>query len=226
MTLSSEQIAGYIQHTLLAVTATRDDITRLCDECLTYNFQAAVVQPMWIPHAAQLLANSQVALCAVADFPHGAGSIASTRAEITWLRENGATEIDVVAKIGYLFSGMDDAFRDDLVAVKHAAQGAITKVILETSIVTGDRLARAIELAVDAGMDYIKTASGFNGPGATVEIVETMHRLARGRVKVKAAGGIRSYEDACAMIAAGAESLGTSSGVAIMTGAQTAAGAY
>lgn len=221
-----ENMQQYIQHTLLKVTATRDDIKKLCDECRQYDFQAAVVQPMWVKYAAELLADTDVAICAVADFPHGAGTIPSTVAEVKQVITDGATEVDVVCKIGYLLSGMDDAFRDDLKAVVDAAEGKVTKVILETSILSGEMLARAIDLSVEAGMDFIKTASGFNGQGATVEIIKTMHECARGRVKVKAAGGIRSYDDACAMIEEGAVSLGTSSGVAIMEGVTTDSAEY
>jgi len=117
-----------------------------------------------------------------------------------------------------LRSGMYDEFRDDLAVVSNAAQGKITKVILETSILTDEELQRAVELSIEAGIDYIKTASGFNGPGATVPIIERMYELAAGRIKVKAAGGIRCYDDAVAMVNAGADVLGTSSGVAIVTG--------
>jgi deoxyribose-phosphate aldolase len=117
---------------------------------------------------------------------------------------------------------MDAAFEDDLAAVVAAAGGAVTKAILETSILTDAELARAVELAIAAGMDYIKTASGFNGPGATVAIIERMRTLAAGRVKIKAAGGIRTRADALAMIDAGAHLLGTSSGVTIMQGAEAA----
>ncbi len=210
----------YIQHTLLKITSASDDIKKICDECIEHNFQAVCVQPMWVDLAVKELENSDTVVCAVADFPHGAGSVKAKACEVAELVSRGVEEIDVVCKIGWLLSGLDKEFRDDLAAVVEAGQGKITKVILETSILTGENLARAIELAIDARIDYIKTASGFNGPGATVEIIKQMSELAGGRIKVKAAGGIRSYEDAVAMIEAGADILGTSSGVAIVTGAE------
>ncbi|NLS91996.1 MAG: deoxyribose-phosphate aldolase [Planctomycetaceae bacterium] len=222
--MTSSDLAGRIQHTLLKITASADDIRRLCRECREYHFQAACIQPMWVDLAAQELAGSATAVCAVADFPHGACTAEAAAFEVRDLVRRGAQEIDVVCKIGYLRSGMDAAFRDDLAAVVGAAQGRVTKVILETSILTPGELARAINLSAEAGMHYIKTASGFNGPGATVEIVREMKRLAAGRVKIKAAGGVRTREDAVAMIEAGADCLGTSSGVAIMQGGTQGAG--
>jgi len=214
----------YIQHTLLKITSTADDIKILCNECREFQFQAVCVQPMWAELAVKELGNSDSVVCAVADFPHGAGSIKAKACEVADLVNKGVEEIDVVCKIGWLRSGMFAEFREDLAAVVSAAQGKITKVILETSILTGDELAKAVELAIEAKMDYIKTASGFNGPGATVDIIKQMYKLADGRIKVKAAGGIRSYEDAVAMIEAGADILGASSGVAIVTGTESGEG--
>jgi deoxyribose-phosphate aldolase len=215
-------LARTIQHTLLKITATADDIRAVCSECRHYDFQAVCVQPMWVDLALRELEGSNSVVCAVADFPHGAGSRTATTSEVRELVDKGVREVDVVCKIGYLRSGMDAAFEDDLAAVVAAAGGAVTKAILETSILTDAELARAVELAIAAGMDYIKTASGFNGPGATVAIIERMRTLAAGRVKIKAAGGIRTRADALAMIDAGAHLLGTSSGVTIMQGAEAA----
>ena len=215
------KVNRYIQHTLLKITSTSDDIKKLCEECREYNFQAVCVQPMWADLAVKELENSDSVVCAVADFPHGAGSIKGKACEVTELVNKGVEEIDVVCKIGWLRSGMLEKFRDDMSAVVEAAQGKITKVILETSILTDEELVHAVELAIEAKMDYIKTASGFNGPGATVDIIKWMYELANGKIKVKAAGGIRSYEDAVAMIEAGADVLGASSGVAIVTGAKS-----
>ena len=217
-------IAGKVQHTLLKITATDDDIKSLCSEAKKYDFQAVCVQPMWAPLAVNELKNSKTIVCAVADFPHGASGLKANAAEVADLISKGVEEIDVVCKIGYLLSGMYDEFRDDLANVVNAAQGKITKVILETSILNDEELQRAIELSIEAGMDYIKTASGFNGSGATVPIIERMYDLAAGRIKVKAAGGIRCYDDAVAMVNAGADVLGTSSGVAIITGAESGSG--
>jgi deoxyribose-phosphate aldolase len=216
--MTNTELAATIQHTQLKITSTDADIARLCAECREFAFQAAVVQPMWVDLAVRELAGCDTVVCSVADFPHGAATRPAKAAEVRDLVGRGVAEVDVVCKIGYLRSEMHDAFRDDLAAVVEAAGDAVTKVILETSILAEAELARAIELAVEAGMDYIKTASGFNGPGATVEIIERMVGLADGRVKVKAAGGIRTRQDAEAMIAAGADCLGTSSGVAIITG--------
>ena len=216
--MKSHELAHKIQHTQLKISACADDIVRLCQECREHDFQAAVVQPMWVDLALKELSGSSTVVCSVADFPHGAGGTKAKACEVADLVSKGVSEVDVVCKIGYLRSGMFDAFRDDLAAVVDAARGKTTKVILETSILSDDELARAIDLAVEAGLDYIKTASGFNGPGATVPIIRKMTDLAGGRVKVKAAGGVRSTEDALAILEAGADCIGTSSGVAIVTG--------
>jgi deoxyribose-phosphate aldolase len=216
--MTNAELAAVIQHTQLKITASDADIAKLCAECREFGFQAAVVHPMWVDLALDELAGCATVVCSVADFPHGAATRPAKAAEVRDLVKRGVAEVDVVCKIGYLRSEMHDEFRDDLAAVVEAADGAVTKVILETSILTDAELAQAIELAIEARMDYIKTASGFNGPGATVEIIARMAELADGRVKVKAAGGIRTRQDAEAMIGAGADCLGTSSGVAIMTG--------
>jgi len=217
--MTNADLARRIQHTLLKITATRSDILQLCAEARTHNFQAVCVQPMWVPLAVDALRGSSTVVCAVADFPHGAGTNPGVMAEVRELTRLGAAEIDVVCKIGFLRSAMDDAFHAHLAAVVEAAHGAVSKVILECALLSDDELARAINLAVAAGMDFIKTASGFNGPGATTDMVARMHQLAAGRIKIKAAGGIRSRADAEAMLAAGADCLGTSSGVAILSGA-------
>jgi len=214
-------IATKIQHTLLKITATDDDIKSLCLDAKKYGFQAVCVQPMWASLAVNELKNSKTIVCAVADFPHGASGLKANATEVADLISKGVEEIDVVCKIGYLKSGLYDEFREDLANVVNAANGKVTKVILETSILNDEELQKAVELSIEAGMDYIKTASGFNGPGATVPIIERMFELAAGRVKVKAAGGIRCYDDAVAMVNAGADVLGTSSGVAIITGAES-----
>ncbi len=214
-------IAEKIQHTLLKITAVAADIKLLCSDARKYNFQAVCVQPMWASLAVNELNNSNTVVCAVADFPHGACGMKAKAAEVSDLVYKGVEEIDVVCKIGYLRSGMYDEFRDDLAVVSNAAQGKITKVILETSILTDEELQRTVELSIEAGIDYIKTASGFNGQGATVPIIERMYELAAGRIKIKAAGGIRCYDDAVAMVNAGADVLGTSSGVAIVTGGES-----
>jgi deoxyribose-phosphate aldolase len=216
--MTNAELAAVIQHTQLKITATEADIAKLCAECREFGLQAAVVHPMWVDLALRELAGCATVVCSVADFPHGAATRPTKAAAVRDLVKRGVAEVDVVCKIGYLRSEMYDEFRDDLAAVVEAADGAVTKVILETSILTDAELAQAIELAIEARMDYIKTASGFNGPGATVEIIARMSELANGRVKVKAAGGIRTRQDAEAMIAAGADCLGTSSGVAIITG--------
>ncbi len=216
--MDRREIARRIQHTLLKITATADDIRRLCRECREHDFQSVCVQPMWAKLAVRELAGSNSVVCAVADFPHGTGGVKAKACEVADLVAKGVEEVDVVCKIGYLRSGMDKEFRDDLAAVVKAAGGKTTKVILETSILTDEELERAIELSIEAGMDYIKTASGFNGLGATVPIIKRMHELAAGRIKVKAAGGVRTWDDAVAMIEAGADVLGASAGVAIVTG--------
>jgi deoxyribose-phosphate aldolase len=215
----SRDLARMIDHTLLAPDATRDRVRRLCEEAVRYGFAAACVNGVWAREAATVLEGTGVGLCVVAGFPLGASATAVKRAEAEAALADGATEIDMVLDIGGLKSGDGARVERDIAAVGEAtrARRALLKVIVETSLLSEDEKIRACELAVAAGADFVKTSTGFGTGGATVADVALMRRVVGPDVGVKASGGIRSLEDARALVAAGATRLGTSRGVSIVT---------
>lgn len=212
------EIAKLIDHTMLRPEATRADIMKLCGEARQYGFAAACVNPYWVPLAAAELAGSPVAVCSVAGFPFGATSTEAKLAEAAGTLRAGAREIDMVMNIGALLSGDWDAVKMDIKAVARMCHeaGAIIKVILETALLNDEQKAAACVLAQAAGADFVKTSTGFGPAGATVHDVALMRRAAGTRMRVKAAGGIRTLEDLRAMVAAGADRIGSSTGVNIL----------
>ncbi len=213
------EIAHLIDHTLLKPEATLTDIENLCREAVQYGFWSVCVHPVWVTRAAACLRNSPVRVGTVAGFPFGANLTEIKLQEARCALRDGAREIDMVLNIGALKSG-DAAFvLTDIRAVAAAAReaGALSKVILETCLLTTAEKARACELCVQAGADFVKTSTGFSGGGATVEDIALMSRIVKPQgLGVKASGGIRSLTDLQNMVAAGATRLGTSSGVKIM----------
>lgn len=211
-------IARMIDHTLLKPDATPQQIAQLCNEAREYGFAAVCVNPVHVAQAAALLTGSATVVCSVAGFPLGANGTAAKVFETRQAIADGAREIDMVISIGHLKAGDDDHVRNDIRSVVEAvhADGAICKVIIETALLTDDEKRRACMLAVEAGADFVKTSTGFASGGATVDDVSLMRAVVGERARVKAAGGIRTLTDARAMIAAGAERIGTSSGVAIV----------
>ena len=216
--MKPEELAARIQHTNVRPEATRGDIERLLAECLEHGFAGAMVNPIWVSHAARTLAGSGVRVCTALDFPMGEGTTTAVAWAVAEARELGADEIDVMTKVGWLRSGMDAEYRDHLAALVAAAAGAPVKAMLEAGLLTATELARAVDLCVDAGVAYVKNSSGFGGGNATRELVAELSRLAGGRVRVKASGGIRTREDAEILVTAEADLLGTSAGVSIVGG--------
>ncbi len=216
---SARAVAPLIDHTLLKPDATQAQIERMCEEALFYGFAAVCVLPWWIPDTVRLLHGSPVKPCSVAGFPLGAHLPASKAAEAALCVDHGAREIDMVMAVGALKDGACSAVEHDIAGVvKAVGNNAILKVILETSLLTPAQIAEATRLAIEAGAAFVKTSTGFFG-GATVEAVRLMRETAGLRAGVKASGGIRSLADARSMLQAGANRLGTSAGVAIVTAA-------
>ncbi|MDD2694851.1 MAG: deoxyribose-phosphate aldolase [Anaerolineales bacterium] len=213
-----EQIAAYIDHTLLKPEATAEQVKSLCQEARQHRFAAVCVNPVYLPLARGLLESSGVKLCAVVGFPLGASMATQKAFEALACLEAGATEIDMVMAIGALKGEAYGQVLNDIQGVVQVAhnQGAIVKVILETAALTLREKVIACLLSKEAGADFVKTSTGFGAGGATVEDVALMARVVAGALKVKAAGGIRSYSDALGMIRAGAARIGTSSGVRIL----------
>jgi deoxyribose-phosphate aldolase len=211
-------VARRIQHTLIRADATSDDVVRHCRECLEYGFDAAMVSGDWVPLARAELRGSRVKTASALDFPVAAMTTAGRIAEACALVAAGADEIDVGCKIGWLRSGRDREFHDDLAAVVRAAAPARVKVMLELPMLTMAQRERAVALAVEAGVAFVKNASsGAVGRATPAQIRFLRDRVPAG-VGVKASGGIGTYDVAVALLDAGADLLGSSSGVAIATG--------
>lgn len=216
-----ENIAQYIDHTILNADAVKTDIERICKEAIEYNFKTVCIQPYWVPYAKELLAGSEVGITTVIGFPLGANSTKIKVAETKQAIEDGATEVDMVINIGALKNEDYETVLNDIKAVVDAAAGkAGVKVIIETSLLTKPEKVRACELAKEAGADFVKTSTGFSTGGATLEDVRLMRATVGPEMGVKASGGVRSYQDAIAMIEAGATRIGASSGIAIVEGAR------
>ncbi|MGD9020755.1 MAG: deoxyribose-phosphate aldolase [Lysobacterales bacterium] len=214
-----EDLARYIDHTLLKPNATEEQIRKLCAEALEFNFRSVCVNPTWVSLAADLLRGSEVLTCTVVGFPLGANEPAIKAMEARRAIRNGAREIDMVLNVGALKSG-DDALvlRDIRAVVEDCVDGnAVCKVILETALLSDDEKRRASELAKSARAHFVKTSTGFSTGGATVEDVALMASVVRAAgMEVKASGGISSYSDARAMIEAGATRLGASASIGII----------
>lgn len=213
-----ENIASYIDHTLLKQDATQAQIVQLCAEARTYHFASVCVNPIHVKMCAQLLRDSGVETCTVIGFPLGANTEAVKVFETWDAVDMGATEIDMVINIGALKAKNYAAVLDDIAAVTEAAHegGAIVKVIIEAALLTDEEKIIACQLSQAAGADFVKTSTGFGPGGATVEDVALMRQTVGPDLGVKAAGGIRNLQDAQAMIAAGATRIGASAGVAIV----------
>ena len=218
--LSPADIAGFIDHTLLKPTASEADILRLCSEAIEHGFKSVCVNPRWVKTTTKALRGSGVLTCSVAAFPFGATPTDVKVYEARGATLDGAEEVDVVIDIAAARANDRGALVDDLQAVAEAvhASSSILKVIIETALLTDEQKVLACEAAVEAGADFVKTSTGFNGGGATVEDIALMRRTVGPHVGVKASGGVRTLDDARAMIAAGANRIGASSGVAIVTG--------
>ncbi len=212
-------LAKYVDHTLLKPEATKEQIKVLCEEASQHDFASVCVNPYWVSYASDLLSDSDVKVCTVIGFPLGATSTATKFFEAKNAIDNGANEIDMVINVGELKSKNYDAVEADIAAVVKASHPeAIVKVIIETCLLTKEEIVKACELSVAAGADFVKTSTGFSTGGATVEDVKLMKETVGDKAFVKASGGVRSLEDAKNMIAAGADRLGTSSGVTLVSG--------
>ncbi|WP_457637404.1 deoxyribose-phosphate aldolase [Oceanithermus sp.] len=212
------ELAKYIDHTLLKPTATPADIEKLCREADEHYFYAVCVNPAFVPLAKNFLGANPVRVAAVIGFPLGANASQIKAAEAALAVAQGADELDMVIPVGLALAGDWEAVAADVRAVREAAPGAVLKVILETGYLNEEQIRLAAEAALAAGADYLKTSTGFGPRGASLEDVRLLADVAAGRAKVKAAGGIRNREDAWKMIEAGASRLGTSSGVALVSG--------
>ncbi len=213
-----DDIARYIDHTLLKPDATPTEIERLCREAREYGFAAVCVNPPFVRLCADLLRGSNVKVAVVVGFPLGAHTTATKVFETEQAITDGASEIDMVINIGALKAGRDDFVRADIRNVVEAAHrlGAIVKVIIEAALLIDEEKVRASRLSKEAGADFVKTSTGFGPGGATVHDVELMRQAVGPEMGIKAAGGIKNLQQAQQMIAAGATRIGASAGVKIV----------
>jgi len=211
-------LAKMIDHTNLKASTVKEEILRLTKEAKEYQFASVCVNPTWVELAAQELKGTDVKVCTVIGFPLGANTKEVKVFETKDAIEKGAQEIDMVINIAKLKDGDDDYVESEIAGVVEASKGkAIVKVIIETCLLTDDEKKQVCNLAVKAGADFVKTSTGFSTGGATIEDVALMKQTVGAHVGVKASGGIRSKEDAQAMVHAGATRIGASSGIAIVT---------
>ena len=211
-------ISEYIEHTLLKQDATKDGLAKLFEEAKENNFLGVCVNPCFVRDAKTALKDSDVKIVTVIGFPLGANTSEVKAFETKKALEDGADEIDMVINVSKLKDKNFEYVKQDIEAVRHACPNNILKVILETDLLTKDEIKKACEICIDAKADLVKTSTGFvkNGVGAKVEDVELMYKtVSPFGLKVKASGGIRDAENALALINAGANRLGTSSGLKI-----------
>ena len=206
-----------IDHTLLKQDATPEQIINLCEEAKKFDFMSVCVNPVYVPLAAAQLEGSDVKVCTVIGFPLGM-NMAKTKVEEAVLAvSKGAKEVDMVINVGMLKAGHDDYVKEEIFEIKEAVgRDIVLKVILETCLLTNEEIVRACKAAKAAGADFVKTSTGFSIGGATVEAVKLMRETVGPEMGVKASGGVRTHEDLVAMVKAGANRIGTSSGAKII----------
>lgn len=212
--LSRREIAARLDATILKPNATETEVRRLAETAAGEKMRAVCVQPAYVPLVAEIVNGSPTMVCTVNDFPHGAGGVRSKVDQALASVEAGAQEIDTVAPLGLIAAGAYERAAEEVAELATAVEVPV-KVILETALWAPEQIAAAAEKMVDTGVAFLKTSTGFNGSGATIGAVEILRRAATDPVGVKASGGIRDYEQAMEMIAAGADVIGTSSPLAL-----------
>ncbi len=207
-----EQLQSYLDHTLLIPTANTDEIKALCDEAIANEFKAICINPYFASFASKILSESDVKLATVAGFPYGYNPTVAKAAEIKWAIDHGADEIDAVVNIAALKSGDYSFVRNDIETIVRSVtmRGKTIKMIVEASILTEDELKRVLEYCIESGVHYIKNSSGYQGDGATVEMIQKLRSMLPTDIKIKASGGIKSKREAIKLIEAGADRIGSS----------------
>lgn len=218
MQITKKQLASKIDHTILKPQATYEDIKKLCEEAVEYGFASVCINSSYVHYAKTLLDGTNVKICTVVGFPLGACMADIKSLEAKYAADAGAEEIDMVINVGMLKAGNYEHVLNDIAQVVSSVSGkAIVKVIIEACLLTDAEKNIACRLASDAGAHYVKTSTGFSTGGATTADVSLM-KAAANSLKVKAAGGIRSYDDAIAMLEAGADRIGASASIEIING--------
>jgi deoxyribose-phosphate aldolase len=219
--LEKQNLASRIDHTILKPDAARDQVLRLCAEAREYGFASVCVNPCYVPLVREALAGSGVKVCAVAGFPLGASRPEVKAFEAAAAVREGAGEVDMVINVGLVKDGdyqaLEHEVKEVVKAVKDVNPEALVKVIIETCLLTGTEKEEVCRTLLKTGADFVKTSTGFSTGGAAVEDVALIRRIVGNKMRIKASGGIRSYERAAAMVQAGADRLGTSNGIAIVS---------
>ena len=220
--MNKRDLARMIDHTLLKADAKECEVEKLCREALEYNFASVCVNPSMVEKAYSMLKDSEVKVCTVIGFPLGATTTEVKAFETEDVIKKGATEVDMVINVGKLKEGNLEYVKKDIEAVVNAAKGkALTKVIIETCLLNDEEKVTACKLSKEAGADFVKTSTGFSTGGATKEDIKLMRETVGENIGVKASGGVRSLEDAMAMIENGASRIGASASIAICEGTES-----
>ncbi len=220
--MSKKDLARMIDHTILKADATEMEVEKLCNEALEYNFASVCINPAMVEKAATMLKGSDVKVCTVIGFPLGATTTEVKAFETEDVIKKGATEVDMVINIGKLKEGNLEYVKKDIEAVVNAAKGkALTKVIIETCLLTDEEKVTACKLSKEAGADFVKTSTGFSTGGATASDIKLMRETVGPELGVKASGGVRSNADAIAMIENGATRIGASASISICEGTES-----
>lgn len=208
-------------HTILKADATEAAVAKICAEAKEYGFMSVCVNTYYTAFVAEQLKDSDVKVCTVVGFPLGQMSTKAKALETQCAVEDGADEIDMVLNVAALKDGKYDVVLEDIKAVKAACGKALLKVILETCLLTKEEIVKACELSVEAGADFVKTSTGFSTGGATAEDIALMRKTVGPDIGVKASGGVRDSKGAIAMVEAGANRIGASATIAILSGAKS-----
>lgn len=226
-TYTVQEIAKKIQHTNVNPDLTKEEVKALCEDCVENGFDGVMLQPCWIEDAKKYLEGSDVKICTALGYPMGGATTAAKVYEMKNVIELGADQVDFMANIGFLKSGMYDEYENEIAEIVKAADGRVTKIMLEFGMLTQEEKVKAAELALSAGVTYLKNSSGWGkGGAATVEDVQLLKEIAGDKALVKASGGIRDFDSATSILDAGAVLLGTSAGVKIVTGSGVASSDY
>lgn len=214
---TAQELASYFDHTILKPSATEHDIRKTISEGLEYGVAAVCVHPFWVPLVSKELENSEVKCCSVVGFPSGMSLKEITAEEAVRVVELGASEVDMVINLGQVKSGDWDSVKSGISLVKKSIAPALLKVILEICELNNEEIEQSCLVSMEAGADFVKTSTGFGKSGATEEAVKLMRSTVGDKLGVKAAGGIHSFDDAMKMIKAGANRIGASSTVQILS---------
>jgi len=216
--LNMKPLSSYIDHTILKPEAKYEDIKKVCEEALEYNFKAVCINPLYVKYSSEMLKNSDVLVATVVGFPLGNNRSEVKKLETELAVKDGADEIDMVINIPALKNKEYDIVKQDIKEVVKSADGKTVKVILETCLLKDEEIKKACQLSLEGGADFVKTSTGFSTGGAEISDVKLMKSVVKDKMKIKASGGIRNKEKALEMIEAGADRIGASSSIKIVEG--------